>query len=133
MSSARAWLPSTKTPSVPLTPPDQAAVTPLCYNLIGMALTLEQVRHIAHLARLRLTADEEGRYREQLSAILDYAARLAQVDTAAIPPTATVLPLHAPLRPDEPRPGLATEAVLANAPASEDGMFRIPPVFERGA
>ncbi|OGO16031.1 MAG: glutamyl-tRNA amidotransferase [Chloroflexi bacterium RBG_13_68_17] len=95
-----------------------------------MALTLDEVRHIARLARLRLTPEEEARYREQLSAILDYAARLAQVDTASIPPTATVLPLHAPLRPDEPRPGLSAGQVLANAPASDGAMFRIPPVFE---
>jgi aspartyl-tRNA(Asn)/glutamyl-tRNA(Gln) amidotransferase subunit C len=95
-----------------------------------MPLTLEEVRYIAHLARLKLTPEEEGRYREQLSAILDHAARLAEVDTASIPPTATVLPLQAPLRPDEPRPGLPPSRVLANAPSAEDGMFRIPPVFE---
>ncbi len=97
-----------------------------------MALTQQEVRHIAHLARLRLTPEEESRYREQLSAILDYAARLAAVDTAAIPPTATVLPLTAPLRPDEPRPGLGRDRVLANAAATEEGMFRVPPVFRDG-
>lgn len=94
-----------------------------------MALTLEQVRHIAQLARLRLTPEEESRYRDQLSAILDYAARLAQVDTAAISPTATVLPLTAPLRADEARPGVDRDRILANAAATEEGMFRIPPVF----
>jgi len=98
-----------------------------------MALTLDEVRHIAHLARLQLTPEEENRYLEQLSAILDHAARLAQVDTTAVPPTATVLPLQAPLRPDEPRPGLSPERILANAPASEEGMFRIPPVFDEGS
>jgi aspartyl-tRNA(Asn)/glutamyl-tRNA(Gln) amidotransferase subunit C len=95
-----------------------------------MALTLEEVRHIAELARLELTAEEEARYREQLSAILDYAARLSQIDTSAIPPTATVLPLHAPLRPDEARASAPREEILANAPAAEEGMFRIPPVFQ---
>jgi aspartyl-tRNA(Asn)/glutamyl-tRNA(Gln) amidotransferase subunit C len=95
-----------------------------------MPLTLAEVRHIAHLARLSLTPEEETRYREQLSAILDHAARLAALDTTSIPPTATVLPLQAPLRADLPRPGLASHDVLANAPAAEEGMFRIPPVFE---
>jgi len=95
-----------------------------------MSLTLDEVRYIARLARLRLSPEEETRFREQLSAILDYAARLAQVDTAAIPPTATVLPLRAPLRPDEPRPGLPSEQALVNAPAVDGMMFRIPPVFE---
>jgi aspartyl-tRNA(Asn)/glutamyl-tRNA(Gln) amidotransferase subunit C len=94
-----------------------------------MALTLEQVRHIAQLARLSLTADEEARYRVQLSAILDYAARLRAVDTSAISPTASVLPLDAPLRPDEVRPSTAGALLLSNAPEVTDGMFRIPPVF----
>jgi len=94
-----------------------------------MPLTLEQVRHIAILARLRLTPEEETRYREQLSAILDHAARLSQIDTASIPPTATVLPLHAPLRPDIPRPSPPQTQMLANAPSTEEGMFRVPPVL----
>ena len=95
-----------------------------------MALSLEEVRHIANLARLRLTAEEEERYRRQLSAVLEYAGRLAQVDTAAIPPTATVLPLRAPLRPDKVRPCPPRERMLANAAYVEDGMFRVPPVLE---
>lgn len=98
-----------------------------------MALTLDQVRHIARLARLRLTEEEENRYREQLSAILDHAARLAEVDTTSIPPTATVLPLQAPLRPDEPRPGVPRQRILANAAAADEGMFCIPPVFDDGS
>jgi aspartyl-tRNA(Asn)/glutamyl-tRNA(Gln) amidotransferase subunit C len=102
----------------------------LCYNVLQMPLSLEQVRHIAHLARLRLTPEEESRYREQLSAILDYAARLSEVDTSSIPPTATVLPLRAPLRPDLARAGLPLDRALANAPAIDGGMFRIPPVFD---
>src|SRR5512136_2744276 len=95
-----------------------------------MALTLKEVRHIAHLARLRLTADEEARYRTQLSAILEYAARLSSIDTASIPPTASVLPLDAPLRPDAVRVSEAAARLLGNAPDSAEGMFRIPPVFE---
>ena len=95
-----------------------------------MALTLEQVRHIARLARLRLTAEEERRYAEQLSAILDYAERLKRVDTADIPPTAGVQDLPAPLRPDTPRPSLPRERALANAPAITDGMFLVPPILD---
>jgi aspartyl-tRNA(Asn)/glutamyl-tRNA(Gln) amidotransferase subunit C len=95
-----------------------------------MALTLKEVRHIAHLARLRLTAYEESRYRTQLSAILEYAARLRSVDTSSIPPTASVLPLDAPLREDLARPSGAAPHLMANAPEATDGMFRIPPVFE---
>jgi aspartyl-tRNA(Asn)/glutamyl-tRNA(Gln) amidotransferase subunit C len=97
-----------------------------------MAITIEEVRHIAHLARLRLTEEEEVRYTEQLSAILDYAARLRQIDTSSVPPTASVLPLHAPLRPDRVRPSTPREVILANTAASQDGMFRVPPVLEEG-
>lgn len=95
-----------------------------------MALTIDEVRHIADLARLDLTSEEEERYTQQLSAILDYAARLQAVDTSAIPPTATVLPLNAPLRPDVVRPCPPRERILENAPEAEEGMFRVPPVLD---
>lgn len=95
-----------------------------------MALTRDEVKQIARLARLRLTADEEERYAEQLSSILEYAARLQQVDTAKIPPTASVLPLDAPLREDEVIPCPPRERLLANAPESEEGMFSVPPVLD---
>lgn len=95
-----------------------------------MAITVEEVRHIAQLARLRLTEDEERRYTEQLSAILDHAARLSEIDTSAVPPTASVLPLHAPRRTDSIRPSTPREMILANTAASQDGMFRVRPVLE---
>lgn len=95
-----------------------------------MSLSLEEVEHIATLARLRLTEVEKERYRQQLSAVLDYMAKLKQVDTAHIEPTATVLPLHTVLRPDEVTPSLTREEMLANAPAAEAGMFRVPPVLD---
>lgn len=95
-----------------------------------MALTPEEVRHIADLARLSLTADEEARYRIQLSAILEYAARLRSIDTSSIPPTASVLPLDAPLRQDIARSSGTASDLIAGAPEAAEGMFRIPPVFE---
>ncbi len=93
-------------------------------------LTREEVIHIARLARLDLTPEEIERYREQLSAVLDYFARLAQVDTTGIPPTASVLPPRSVLRPDQPRPGLRRDDLLANAPDTEDGQFKVPPVLD---
>ncbi len=95
-----------------------------------MALTLAEVEHIAALARLRLTDEEKARYREQLSAILDYMTKLRQLDTSAIEPTATVLPLHTVLRPDVVTPSFPPAELLANAPEAEGGMFRAPPVLE---
>jgi aspartyl-tRNA(Asn)/glutamyl-tRNA(Gln) amidotransferase subunit C len=95
-----------------------------------MALTLQEVEHIAKLARLSLTTAEKELYREQLSAILEYAARLQAVDTTGIPPTSSVLPPRSVLRADVARPGLPLEDLLSNAPQQEADQFRVPPVFE---
>lgn len=95
-----------------------------------MTLSLKEVEHIAELARLALTDAEKERFREQLSAILDYAARLQAIDTSAIPPTASVLPVDTVLRDDVARPGLPPEQILANAPDQEDNMFRVPVILE---
>jgi len=95
-----------------------------------MKLSLAQVEHIAELARLSLTDEEKTRYQEQLSAILDYAEKLQAVDTSAIPPTATVLPLRNVMRADEPRDSMSREDVLANAPQVKADSFRVQAVLE---
>ena len=95
-----------------------------------MTLTLEEVEHIAELARLKLSAEEISRFRQQLSAILDYAARLQTLDTADIPPTFSVLPPRSVLRADKARPGLTPADLAGNAPEFEAGQFRVPPVLE---
>lgn len=95
-----------------------------------MSLTLAEVEHIAELARLELTEEEKSRYREQLSDILDYAARLQSVDTSQIPPTASVLAKRSILRADQPAHGLSIEQALKNAPATGEHQFRVPPVQE---
>ena len=94
-----------------------------------MKLSIKEVEHIAALARLALTDAEKRQYSEQLSDILDYAARLDELDTDQIPPTASVLDMHLRLREDESRPGLSTEDVLKNAADTEDDQFKVPPVF----
>ena len=95
-----------------------------------MKLGPEQVQHIAELARLALSDEEQALYQEQLSAILEYFERLQGLDTEAIPPTAAVLPLRNVMRPDEPRQPLSREDILANAPAAEKGCFKVPAVLE---
>jgi aspartyl-tRNA(Asn)/glutamyl-tRNA(Gln) amidotransferase subunit C len=95
-----------------------------------MRLTLAQVEHIAELAKLALSDDEKARYQEQLSAILEYAERLQAVDTSAIPPTATVLPLRTVMRADAPRDSMSREDVLANAPQAEADCFRVQAVLD---
>lgn len=95
-----------------------------------MKLSLAQVEHVARLAQLTLSDQEKELFREQLSSILEYAQRLQQLDTSAIPPTATVLPLENVMRDDQARPSLPLADVLANAPDTEDGHFRVPVVLE---
>ena len=95
-----------------------------------MKLTLAEVEHIAELARLSLSDDEKTLYQEQLSAILEYAGRLQALDTSAIPPTATVLPLRSVTRADEPRDSMSREDVLANAPQVEADSFRVQAVMD---
>jgi aspartyl-tRNA(Asn)/glutamyl-tRNA(Gln) amidotransferase subunit C len=95
-----------------------------------MTLSIEEVEHIAALARLHLSAEEKERYRQQLSAILDYAARLQMLDTSGISPTSGMLPQPGPLRADEPRPGLTLGDLLRNAAQTDDEQFRVLPVLE---
>lgn len=94
-----------------------------------MKLTIEEVEQIAALARLALTDAEKRRYAEQLSDILEYAAKLDELSTEDIPPTASVLTTELRLRKDEVRAGLAQEDVLRNAPETMDGQFKVPPVL----
>lgn len=95
-----------------------------------MSLTIEEVQHIANLARMNLTRDELERYRKQLSAILDYFKQLERLDTEDIPPTANISVDQNPLRADQPDAGLSPEELLHNAPEKQDYLFQVPPIFE---
>lgn len=89
------------------------------------------MEHVAALARLGLTEEEVERFTGQLSNILEAVAALQQVDTSAVPPTASILPLQDVLREDAPAPGLDAAEALANAPDREGDHFRVQAVFER--
>jgi aspartyl-tRNA(Asn)/glutamyl-tRNA(Gln) amidotransferase subunit C len=91
-----------------------------------MALTIEEVEHVAHLARLRLSAEELEKMRTDLSAILDHIDMLV----SDLAPTAQVTDLFNVMREDETRPSMPREDVLANAPDQRDGMFRVKAIFE---
>lgn len=95
-----------------------------------MSITHEDVQHIAELAKLNLTDAEEALYQVQLSAILDYAQRLNSLDTGAIPPTATVLPLRSVMRADLARPPTPVDEILANAPARSGDSFEVHAILE---
>jgi aspartyl-tRNA(Asn)/glutamyl-tRNA(Gln) amidotransferase subunit C len=97
---------------------------------MSVRLSADEVRHVAELAKLRLTEAEIEQYAGQLSAILEYAERLQEVDTSSVPPTPYILPLVNVMREDVPAPSLSNEDALANAPDGEDGFFRVRAVFE---
>jgi len=86
--------------------------------------------NIAELAKLDLTEHEIEQYAGQLSAVLDYASSLEQLDTKDIPPTATVLPLENVMRDDVVQPSLPRDLVVANAPDAIEGQFRVDAVLE---
>jgi len=93
-------------------------------------LTRADVEHVAQLARLALTDDEVEHFTGQLEVILEHAAEIAALDTRDVPPTAHPLPMVNVLRADTVRPSLAREEVLAMAPATEDGRFRVPRILD---
>ena len=98
-----------------------------------MSLSADEVRHVARLARLALDDEEVERLRAELSDILAYAEEVQQVAAADVPPTSHAYPLVNVLREDAPTPTLPPEEALANAPAVEDGRFRVPAILDEGA
>jgi len=92
-------------------------------------ITREDVAHVARLARLQLTEDELDTFTGQLAKVLDHARDVEALDVGDVPPTSHPYPLQNVLRPDERRPSLDRDAVLAGAPDTEDGQFRVPPVL----
>lgn len=93
-------------------------------------LTLEQVRHVAKLARLALSEPELETMREQLSRILGHVASLDALDVADVPPTSHAVPMQARLRPDVVRDSLPRSELLAAAPSTAAGAFAVPQVME---
>ncbi|HEY6031561.1 MAG TPA: Asp-tRNA(Asn)/Glu-tRNA(Gln) amidotransferase subunit GatC [Gaiellaceae bacterium] len=92
-----------------------------------MAISRDDVLHVARLARLELSDAEVERFQEQLSAILDAVSKVQELDLADVPPTSHPLDVVNVWRDDEPRPSLPVEQALANAPDSQDDMFKVPP------
>jgi len=95
-----------------------------------MRISLDEVDHIATLARLGLSTDERERFRDQLATILGYVDMLNELDTSTVPPSAQVIRFENVTRPDVVRASLTVEQVLANAPAREEGYIRVPPVLD---
>ena len=103
------------------------------------AITLDDVRHVAALANLQLTTDEEPRMQRDLNAILEHIAALQELDTTGVPPMAQVSELlavdvphaGASLRADQPKPSVDRSAVMHEAPETDGRFFKVPKVIER--
>lgn len=94
------------------------------------SITRAEVAHLARLARISMTDAELDHLSEQLDVILGAVARVGEVAAADIPPTSHAVPLTNVFRPDVVRPSLGASAVLAAAPAAEDGRFRVPRILD---
>jgi aspartyl-tRNA(Asn)/glutamyl-tRNA(Gln) amidotransferase subunit C len=94
-----------------------------------MALTREEVLHVAELARLRLEAEEVELFTRQLNDILAYVEKLQELDTAGVTPMAHAVPVFNAFREDEVKPGLERDAALDNAPSREEGSFVVPRII----
>jgi aspartyl-tRNA(Asn)/glutamyl-tRNA(Gln) amidotransferase subunit C len=92
-----------------------------------MAITREDVLHVAKLAELDLTEEEVGRLEVQLNDILAAVGKVSELDLSDVPPTSHPLAVVNALRPDEARPSLPLDDVFANAPDREGDYFRVPP------
>ena len=92
-------------------------------------ITEQQVRHVAKLARLKITDEQVKTFTPQLNAILTYIAQLEQLDTSNVEPLAHCLPVSNVLRDDTIKPSLSNADALANAPAKDGEFFTIPKVL----
>ena len=95
-----------------------------------MSISRDEVKHVARLARLALTEDEERRMTEQLSSILEYIEKLNELDTGDIEPTYHAVEMTNVLRDDEVRPSYPLDEVLKNAPDRQGPFFIVPRIIE---
>ena len=95
-----------------------------------MALTREEVLHVAKLARVGVSDADVAKFQTQLSQILDHFSALNEIDTTDVPPTTQSLPLENVMAKDEPRPSLPQNEVLQNAPLEQEGHLRVRAVLE---
>ncbi|MFT8319615.1 MAG: Asp-tRNA(Asn)/Glu-tRNA(Gln) amidotransferase subunit GatC [Bacillus sp. (in: firmicutes)] len=93
-------------------------------------ITIEEVKHVANLARLAITEEEATKFQKQLDAIISFAEELNEIDTEGIEPTSHVLDMKNVLREDKSTKGLPVEEVLRNAPDHQEGQIKVPSIME---
>ncbi len=94
-----------------------------------MAISIEDVEHVAKLARIYLTEEEKEMFRKQLSDVLEHARVISEVDTSTVEPTSHAIPLSNVTREDEVRESLTVEEATKNAPWSDGGAFTVPKII----
>jgi aspartyl-tRNA(Asn)/glutamyl-tRNA(Gln) amidotransferase subunit C len=95
-----------------------------------MKLDQETVEKVAHLARLDISEEEQEKFTDQLSDILDHAEKLNELDTEDVEPMAHATDVNNVLRSDEVKESLAQDEAVGNAPDAEQGMFKVPQIVE---
>ena len=93
-------------------------------------ITIDEVKHVANLARLAITEEEAEKFSKQLDAIITFAEQLNELDTDNVEPTSHVLEIKNVFREDVAGVGLPVEDVLKNAPDYEDGQIKVPAIIE---
>lgn len=93
-------------------------------------ISMEQVKHVAHLARLAITEEEAVKFQHQLDQMISFAEQLNELDTDQVNPTSHVLDMKNVMREDVSKPGLPVEEVVKNAPDSKEGYIRVPSIME---
>ncbi len=93
-------------------------------------ITIQQVEHVAKLARLEFNEEEKKKLTGHLAEILDYIEQLNELDTENVPPTSHVIPVKNVVRQDKIKPSLTRDEALANAPSNVDGLFEVPKIVE---
>ncbi|MBN1289648.1 MAG: Asp-tRNA(Asn)/Glu-tRNA(Gln) amidotransferase subunit GatC [Actinobacteria bacterium] len=94
-----------------------------------MSISIEDVEHVAKLAKLVLTDEEKEKFRRQLSDVLDHAKRISEMDTGETEPTSHAVPIVNVFREDERRATLSNEEAVSNAPWAVDGEFKVPRII----
>ncbi|NGP46085.1 Asp-tRNA(Asn)/Glu-tRNA(Gln) amidotransferase subunit GatC [Bacillaceae bacterium SIJ1] len=93
-------------------------------------ITKDEVKHVAHLARLAVTEEEAEHFASQLDDIISFMDQLNELDTDQVKPTAHVIDMQNDLREDKVEPWLTNDKALKNAPDEEDGQVRVPSILE---
>ena len=97
-----------------------------------MAISEEQVKHVAKLAKLAFADEELASFTDQLGKIIDMVEMLEEVDTEGVPFTSNVVETVNVMRQDRAQAGWTRDELLKNVPETEDGFIKVPAIIDNG-